>query len=577
MALRERNLDELDRRAAAIADPDSDEYLNFMSKDELYALTAPAPETFDTIFTFLEQNGIERESVTVRGATLTIRATAAAVEKMFATECFLFQHNTYTKVNVIRQLGAYSLPPHIAPLVELVLDVSTFPSLEGRSHIIEQRRNKLANGVGQSSGQAMIPLGIATVYQLPYPIKPLSNPNVSHGVIEFVGETYNETDLQTFSKDVGVPLALPTADHIYGNGKGDAQIEATLDIQYIEGVNPASTPWFWIESDNTTLTKWMFMWGVDTIDNMPNVPDVLSVSYGLPELDQCVYFDNVVCKELGVDYRGYIVASDRNFQKFGTLGLTAIVCSQDRGVQMKENPHQAAVFNPEYPGTSLFVTSVGATEFLNATYTLPNPPALCSQYSCVSGGTEGAVSYALSGYLSGGGFSNVTRRASWQENAIKQYIASGVPLPSPRDYNVGGRGFPDVSAVGHNAWCIYGGQVALISGTSESTPIFAAVVSLLLAEFKAVTGKNFGFLNPFLYKMWAADPTTFHDIVVGDNCSSGPGAQCKGTGFLTTVGWDPVTGLGTPNYANMLAYVKQQADKYVARRQARAAARTSAQ
>jgi len=315
----------------------------------------------------------------------------------------------------------------------------------------------------------------------------------------------------------------------------------------------------------------MFLWGIDTLDAAPNVPDILSVSYGLPEVDQCTYFNNIVCQELGVDYAGYIRASDRNFQKFGTLGFSAIVCSQDRGVQMTENPHQAVIFNPEYPGTSLFVTSVGATEFVNASYNLPNPPSLCTQYSCVSGGVEGAVSYSLSGYLSGGGFSNVTRRATWQENAIKGYVASGVPLPSPQSYNVGGRGFPDVSAVGHNAWCIYSGSPILISGTSESTPIFAAIMSLLLAEFKTITGKNFGFLNPLLYKMWADDPSTFQDIIVGDNCSNGPPPNCKGSGFITAVGWDPVTGLGTPNYAQMLAYIQKVAHKDVARRAGTAA------
>lgn len=536
MSLHERNLDELDRRAAAIADPDSDEYLEFMTKEELYQLTAPASETFAAIFDFLEQNGVEREAVIIRGgSTLTIHATVAAVEKMFSTECFVFQHKTYSNVNVIRQFGSYSLPSHIAPLVELVLDVSTFPSLDGRDHVIEQRRLKRASAPAQLGRATMIPLGIAGVYSIPYPIKPLANANVSHGVIEFIGETYNETDLLTYSQNVGVPLVVPTTDHIYGDGNGFGQMEANMDIQHLQGVNPASTAWFWLESSNDTLTKWLYMWSVDTIDAAPNVPDVLSVSYGLPELDQCSNFDDVVCQELGVDYRGYIVATDRNFQKFGALGWTIIVASQDRGVQF--NPQQTQRFEPEYPGTSLFVTSVGATEFVNATYNLTKAPPLCTQYQCVSGGVEGAASYAISYYLSGGGFSNVTLRAPWQQDAVQQYLSSGTPLPPSNFYNTNGRGFPDVSAVGHNGYSIDSGSVLLVSGTSMSTPIFAAVVSLLLAEFKAITGKNFGFLNPLLYKMYADDPTTFHDIVIGDNCNAGAGAQCAGSGFFTAVGW----------------------------------------
>jgi len=144
-------------------------------------------------------------------------------------------------------------------------------------------------------------------------------------------------------------------------------------------------------------------------------------------------------------------------------------------------------------------------------------------------------------------------------------------MPPMGVYNPNGRGFPDVSAVGHNAWCIYGGQPALISGTSESTPIFAAIVSLLLVEFKAITGKTFGFLNPLIYKMVSDDSTTFQDIVIGDNCSSGPGSQCQGTGFITAKGWDPITGVGTPNYANMLKYIQKLAHKVVAKRALRTA------
>ncbi|KAI0683196.1 hypothetical protein BC835DRAFT_1296691, partial [Cytidiella melzeri] len=48
-----------------------------------------------------------------------------------------------------------------------------------------------------------------------------------------------------------------------------------------------------------------------------------------------------------------------------------------------------------------------------------------------------------------------------------------------------------------------------------------------------------GFLNPFLY----ANPSAFHDITTGSN----PG--CGTDGFAAATGWDPVTGLGTPNFA----------------------------
>jgi len=82
----------------------------------------------------------------------------------------------------------------------------------------------------------------------------------------------------------------------------------------------------------------------------------------------------------------------------------------------------------------------------------------------------------------------------------------------------------------------------------------------------AKTGKPLGFLNPFLYQMWAACPQCSTDIVVGDNiCPEefcGPG--CKG--YITAKGWDPVTGLGTPRVDAMEAYVNQLMDEVIERK-----------
>ena len=49
-------------------------------------------------------------------------------------------------------------------------------------------------------------------------------------------------------------------------------------------------------------------------------------------------------------------------------------------------------------------------------------------------------------------------------------------------------------------------------------------------------------------------PQTFQDITMGDNyCTE---YVCSdGYGYRTAIGWDAVTGLGTPNFTNMLEYI----------------------
>ena len=73
------------------------------------------------------------------------------------------------------------------------------------------------------------------------------------------------------------------------------------------------------------------------------------------------------------------------------------------------------------------------------------------------------------------------------------------------------------------------------------------------------------------YRMAADAPDTFHDITVGDNICPEQycGVDCRG--FQATAGWDPVTGLGTPNAARMEAYISQLLDDVLARRAASSA------
>lgn len=109
-------------------------------------------------------------------------------------------------------------------------------------------------------------------------------------------------------------------------------------------------------------------------------------------------------------------------------------------------------------------------------------------------------------------------------------------------YNDAGRGYPDVSAVGDDVIIFDKGAPTLIGGTSASAPVFASILSRVNEERIAAGKSTVGFVNPTLY----ANSYVLNDITVGSN----PG--CNTDGFSAVTGWDPVTGLGTPNYPEML-------------------------
>ena len=260
--------------------------------------------------------------------------------------------------------------------------------------------------------------------------------------------------------------------------------------------------------------------------------------------------------------------------QIGLIGVSIITATQDRGVYAPDPPSQlrdTPRFTPEYPGSSSYVTSVGATEYINPVFNLTNPPPACNstEWSCISGGSdEESVSYGISRFLSSGGFSDVDPRPAYQDSAVLTYFSSGVTLPNSTLYNASGRGSPDVSAIGMNGYVVDGGSPTLVSGASMSTPIVAGIIAIVQAEYQAETGSTLGFLNPLLYKAQEAGHGWFKDVLLGDNCGT---TKCRGEqdGFSATKGWDPVSGLGSPYYPSMSAYVKELAARVVARRQAR--------
>ena len=128
------------------------------------------------------------------------------------------------------------------------------------------------------------------------------------------------------------------------------------------------------------------------------------------------------------------------------------------------------------------------------------------------------------------------------------YLAAAPDLPPAGSYPPGGRATPDVAALGEGYQVDTNGRYQPVGGTSASTPAFAAMVSLLNDARLKAGKKPMGYLNPFLYQ----NPDAFTDIVKGDN-RRGRGPFTTPYGFNCTKGWDPVTGLGTPQFDKLLA------------------------
>ncbi|KAG8698140.1 hypothetical protein FRC09_007404 [Ceratobasidium sp. 395] len=155
------------------------------------------------------------------------------------------------------------------------------------------------------------------------------------------------------------------------------------------------------------------------------------------------------------------------------------------------------------------------------------------------GGTHFVPEVAVA--FSGGGFSNYFERPIYQAIDVPLYLKKLGGTYNDL-YNPKGRAYPDIAAQGSHFRVIVGGTDYSIGGTSASAPTVAGIVALL-NDARLVKGlPPLGFLNPWLYTLGRFG---LNDITQGNN----PG--CNTPGFNATAGWDPVTGLGTPDFGKL--------------------------
>jgi kumamolisin len=132
----------------------------------------------------------------------------------------------------------------------------------------------------------------------------------------------------------------------------------------------------------------------------------------------------------------------------------------------------------------------------------------------------------------GGGVSALFDRPDWQRAVLT-------------DRDTDRRVTPDVAAVADpftGVQIVFAGRQLVGGGTSQSAPIWAGLTAVMNQYLQAHGGRPIGALNPRLYRMARGAPRpAFNDITLGGNAVAQAGP-----------GYDLVTGLGSPNVANLV-------------------------
>jgi tripeptidyl-peptidase-1 len=370
---------------------------------------------------------------------------------------------------------------------------------------------------------------------------------ITQGAFEFQDLTaFSPSDLATFFSKTGVQV-FNVEKHFGPFVQNPPQAESTLDVQYIGSTGTGATNWYF------TSSGWMYEFSEDfSADNKGF--DVVSMSYGWSEADQCQIASGAKPCQNGGSSKDFVDTVNANFQKIGAAGVTVLASSGDSGAHGRSDGFCSnSKVNPAFPAASPYITAVGATQFKqgSATTTGATEPICQSELQCATGGTEIVCSNAQGALItSGGGFSVFSKRPSYQDAAVTAYLAKSGVTPAAADFNAAGRGYPDVAALGHNYYIELQGQAQAVDGTSASCPVFAGIMSIVNSARVKAGKSKLGFANPSLYKIAAENPAAFNDITEGNNlCTE---TLCCKTGFYATAGWDATTGLGSPDISKLV-------------------------
>ncbi len=571
-------------------DPGSPSYHKWLTSAQFGQQFGMTASDIAQVTAWLQQEGFTINSVAASSNAIFFSGSIAAAERAFQTEIHNYSLNGETHFANATQI---SIPSALAGIVGSVRGLNDFrpkPRLQ---------KSKLSPHFtsGVSGSHFLSPGDIAVIYDL----NPLtggvaaSGPYTGKGVtLAVVGQTdIVPADITDFRAAAGLPTNDPTVFTVPGTtppsaaagaASGDL-LETDTDLEWSGGVAPAASVVL-VTSDNVFSS---LQYAIQFPVNGITLP-IISQSYGICE--------SALSTSDWMSIEAFLAQSN-------TQGQTIFLAAGDTGAadcDNSSNPNSPIIsatqgLAVDYPGSSVYVTDVGGTEFMGDG-TAAAPQTGAGTYWSANGSND--VVTSAKSYIpemvwndttfsinSGGGFSAggggasaLFKKPTWQTGV------PGIPADGFRDV-------PDIAldaSVYHDSYLVCSqtltdgspntyvsscqsnsfrlsdpGQqddqtfAVTAGGTSFAAPEFAGLLSII--EQKVASGGGLGNINPSLYKL-ASNATTyasaFHDITTGNNqvpCTTGspncPSGSNPVIGFVAATGYDQTTGIGTVDANNL--------------------------
>ncbi|QDS73677.1 hypothetical protein FKW77_002859 [Venturia effusa] len=547
--------DALINKLKEVSDPKGPNYGKYLDKAEVEALAKPGLDAAEKVTRWLKDAGIE--AIHADGAWVTFQTSMSKANELLNADFQQYHNDGVSKIRTT----SYAVPQDLMEHIDLIHPTTFFGKTQafrpvhianGAAELFDEPFVAAVNPIESRQPRSRIdaacklnitPNCLKQMYNVgDYKPDAASGSKMAFG--SFLNETSSVSDLKLFTNKFGIQHPGVNKTSV-GGGVDNQQREsgeANLDAQNMVGIGTPLPVYEFITGGEPPFVPDLDLPEGGTNTNEPylpyyqhlmektnaELPQAISNSYGEPEHTVPKNYAMRTCLMIAMmGVRGVSV-----FESSGDTGIGSNCLSND-GQKRKE-------FNPQFPGTCPWITSVGGTE---------------------------SVDPEIAWRDSSGGFSYYFERPWYQTDAVGTYLSKYVAPETLAYYkpyfNQAGRGFPDISA--HSLlpnYQIYtSGRMRGSGGTSAASPVLAALTAMLNDARLRAAKPTMGFLNPLLYSMGSEFIT---DITAGKT------RGCSGTNFQTgtrfenaglipgaswngTTGWDAATGLGVPDWQKWLA------------------------
>jgi subtilase family serine protease len=550
----------------ASATPGSASYRTFLSPAQYQQRFGVSDAEVATVRAWLHADGLQVTAVGPQNEYLAVQGSAHTAQRAFAVSLQRYRHDGQT---VQAPAGPVAVPAALASMVLTVSGLDTTRDTVRPASPVAQTAPDSSLPAGYrdagpcSSYFGQVPAKYHGDGRTPLPkyngttlsyvpcgyvgsqlraaylgqLNKLTGKGVTVGVVDAYASPTITADINTYSHLHGDGLfhlnqytqaASPTFTNTKACDPGGWYGEQTLDVEALHALAPAASIRFYPAASCNDPD---FVDALDTVVSEDRV-QVVANSWGSPESVETAGMERV--------YQSIVLRGESE-------GISFIFSSGDNGDEQADS----GIVQPDFPASDPYVTAVGGT---SAAIGANGRMSFQTGWGTDRYGLSHNASWKSLGfyYGSGGGVSHDFRQPTYQKGIVPGNFRQVPDVAMDGDPQTGmlvgeTQQFPGGASYGEFR----------VGGTSLAAPLFAAFTALALQH----SGKRAGELNPTIYAhrgdfIDVRGPALATGVVRADfantlNSSGGVNYTVRtfntDSSLHVNIGWDNVTGLGTPS------------------------------